>query len=68
MCVPVQQLDPKVRFWMILGNIALVTGLLMWNFRSEMPINKNWLDAVCGLLMGFSIGVNLLNLSKRRCA
>jgi len=68
MCVPIQQLDPKARFWMVVGNIALVIGLLLWNFRSSMPIGRNLLDAVCGLCMGFSIAINLMYIGKNRCA
>lgn len=58
----VRELDPRRRRLMVLANLSLVAGLLWWNFARPAGPYKNWLDAVCGLLLGFSIGVNLLVL------
>jgi hypothetical protein len=50
---------------MVLGNLCLVIGLLLWNFHASIPVRRIWLDGVSGLLLGISIGVNL---SAVRCA
>jgi hypothetical protein len=34
----------------------------MWIFRAHIPVNQEWLQAVCGLLFGVSIGINLFGL------
>jgi zinc transporter ZupT len=54
---------------MVLANLSLVAGLLLWVFvHPAGQIQRNWLDAVCGFLLGVSIAVNLLNLwSSSRC-
>ncbi|MDR3751919.1 MAG: hypothetical protein P4K94_10580 [Terracidiphilus sp.] len=65
MCIRSRHLDPKTRRSMVLGNLCLVIGLLLWDFHASIPIQRTWLDAVCGLLLGISIGVNL---SAVRCA
>jgi hypothetical protein len=68
MCIPNRDLDPKTRRMRVIANVCLLIGLLLWNFRSNVPVAKTWLDGLCGLLMGFSIGANLLWLRRtRRC-
>lgn len=60
MCVPYREHDPRTRRLLAIGNMCLVAGLLLWNFaRPANQIHRNWLDALCGLLMGFSITINL---------
>lgn len=66
MCVPYRQLDPASRRIFTLGNMCLVIGLLLWTFHSSIQFQRNWLDAVCGLLLGFSITVNLMLMRRRR--
>jgi hypothetical protein len=73
MCIASQQLDSKRRRWMVLGNISLVFALIVWAFFARSGHGNhlwltNWINAFCGLLFGFSIGINLLVLRKaRRC-
>lgn len=69
MCIPNQQLDKKTRRLMALANISLVIGLLLWLFvHPSGQVERNWLHAACGFLLGFSITVNLYGLwVARRC-
>jgi hypothetical protein len=53
---------------MVLANISLVIGLLLWTFRASIPVNQDWLHAVCGFLLGLSITINLFVFRfARRC-
>ena len=69
MCIPNQKLDKKSRRLMALANISLVIGLLLWLFvHPTVQIEKNWLHAVCGFLLGLSVTINLFGLwFARRC-
>jgi hypothetical protein len=69
MCIPIRQLDPKTRRLLAIGNISLVVGLLLWLFvHPSGQIEKNWLHAVCGFLLGLSVTINLMGLVfARRC-
>jgi hypothetical protein len=66
MCIPYRELDSKSRRILALGNLSLVVGLLLGNFRSYIQFQRDWLDAACGLFLGFSITVNLMLLRRRR--
>lgn len=67
MCVPYSQHDPRTRNLLAIGNICLIAGLLLWNFAlPDSQIQKNWLHGLTGLLMGFSITVNLCVLRFTR--
>ena len=69
MCIPNRLLDKKTRRLMALGNISLVIGLLLWQFvHPSGQMQRNWLDAACGFLLGLSITINLYRLRiARRC-
>jgi hypothetical protein len=68
MCIPYGQLDPKSRRILGIGNFSLPAGLLLWIFRSYIPVEQDWLHGVCGLLLGLSIGINLMMMRRqRRC-
>jgi hypothetical protein len=69
MCIPIRQLDPKARRLLAIGNISLVIALLLRLFvHSSGQIERNWLHAVCGFLIGLSITINLMQLVfARRC-
>ncbi|MGD0097036.1 MAG: hypothetical protein ABSB60_11105 [Terracidiphilus sp.] len=69
MCLGHRQLGPRARGRMALANISLVIGLLLWFFvHPAGQIERNWLHAICGFLLGLSITVNLFGLwSARRC-
>jgi hypothetical protein len=49
--------------------MSLVVGLLLWLFvHPSGQIEKNWLHAVCGFLLGLSVTINLMGLVfARRC-
>ena len=67
MCIPNQQLNRKTRSLMAIGNIALVIGLLLWLFvHPAAQVERNWLHAVCGFLLGLSITFNLYGLWSAR--
>jgi hypothetical protein len=66
MCFPYRQLDPKTRGRSAIGNFSLAGGLLLWVFRAYVPFNQEWLEAVCGLLCGVSIAINLFG-SRAAC-
>jgi hypothetical protein len=67
MCIPNRLLDRKTRRLMAIGNIALVIGLLLWLFvHPAAQTERNWLHAVCGFLLGFSITISLYGLRFAR--
>jgi uncharacterized membrane protein len=69
MCLPNRRLDPKSRLALGIGNFSLAAGLLMLNSsHPSSQIARNWLHGVGGMLLGISIGVNLMRLiANRRC-
>ena len=69
MCVDRGKLDAKQRRMLALGNGCLAIGLSLQLFLHPAgAMEKNWLHAVVGLLLGVSIGVNLFGLRMaRRC-
>ncbi len=68
MCIAHDQLDRRSRWLRALASLALVAGLLLWNFgRSAGHPTGAWFDATVGLLMGFSIATNLLLVRRSRC-
>ena len=67
MCVPLKEQDKKIRYLMVVANLCLAAGLLAMNFvRAGGKPYPKWPDAVCGMLIGASIGINLLCLRLRR--
>jgi len=69
MCIPNRRLDPRTRRLMVVGNISLVIGLLLWMFvHPDGQVERNWRDGVCGFLLGLSIAINLIGLIfGKRC-
>lgn len=74
MCVPIGQRDSRARLMMVIGNLSLVAGLLIWNFvrhstaATHFSATQSWIDGLGGLFLGISIGVNLAALLRqRRC-
>jgi len=63
MCIPIRQLDSATRRRVAIGNSCLAVGLLLWVFRASIPIPQDLRDAVCGLLIGLSIAINLLTIA-----
>jgi hypothetical protein len=67
MCLPYSQHDRRTRRLLAISNLCLIAGLLLWNFAHPAnPIQKNWLDGMCGLFLGFYITVNLCLLRFAR--
>jgi uncharacterized membrane protein YedE/YeeE len=67
MCVEQEQ-KRRRRWQRVMANVALAAGLLLWTFARQAGHGRPWLDAVIGLLMGVSIGANLMLVIKaRRC-
>ena len=54
---------------MVGGNFSLVLALLLWSFaRPAHDAGHAWIDGLCGLLFGISIGANLTAIRlRRRC-
>ena len=75
MCVPTGQRDPRSRWMMVIGNLSLVAGLLIWSFArhstaaTHFSATQAWIDGLGGLFLGISIGANLAALmrQRRRC-
>jgi hypothetical protein len=72
MCVPYRLRDPKTRRMRVIGNFSLVVALLVWalprRFAAGHPNAHAWIDAICGLFFGISIGSNLMAAWRsRRC-
>ncbi|HVZ82901.1 MAG TPA: hypothetical protein VG893_04445 [Terracidiphilus sp.] len=68
MCVEKDEIRKRLRWQRVLANLALVAGLLLWNFARQTGHPRPWLDAGIGLLMGISMGANLmLAVKARRC-
>ncbi|HTB98264.1 MAG TPA: hypothetical protein VK716_14735 [Terracidiphilus sp.] len=66
MCVVSRQ-DGRSPWLRALASFALVAGLLLWNFaRPAHGPGHAWLDATIGLMMGLSIGMNLMLVWKGR--
>jgi hypothetical protein len=68
MCVPFRERSRRQRVLMAIANIALLFGIaLPGGMHSMARLHPDVLDAVRGLLLGLSIGMNLmiLRLGKR---
>ncbi len=70
MCVPYRERDPQTRAIMVAANLSLVAGVLLLDLARRRPSpTPEWLDALTGLFMGFSIAANLFASRRaRRCA
>lgn len=68
MCLLRRQLDPKARRRVVLANLSLAAGLLLRVLvHPAGQMERNWLDAICGFMIGLSIAVNLFGLWACRC-
>ena len=72
MCIAHRQLDPKIRRWMVAGNLSLIFGVLMlnserWNWvHTSSQAELNWLNAITGFLFGLYIAIIVMNAIKMR--
>jgi hypothetical protein len=74
MCMSYRQLDPKTRRRMVIANLSLILGIMLWNavrwnwIHASSQFEQNWLDAIRGLLFGLYIAIMLLTMwGARRC-
>jgi hypothetical protein len=74
MCLFRRQLDPKTRRRMVVANLSLIFGILLWNsaqwgwIHLSSQFEQNWLDAITGFLFGLYIAIALLGMWRaRRC-
>jgi len=70
MCVPIYRRDPKTRLTFVIANLSLAGGLILWAFvRPLLAPPHAWLDGLYGMLLGFSVTVNICTIIRgRRCA
>ena len=70
MCIANHHLDRKGRSLYRAASLSLAIGLILWAFvRPCLAAPHAWLDAVCGLLMGFYIVASLFAAQRsRHCA
>ena len=67
MCVPLPNRDSKVRYLLVIANLCLAAGIMTLNFtHAAGKAHHNGPDAICGLLIGVSIGLNLLSARMSR--
>lgn len=63
MCVPVWQRSRKKRLLLAVANVCLFSGIALGMvMHPASALGKNWLEGSRGLLMGLSIGMNLMVL------
>ena len=74
MCINHRQLDPKTRRRMVVANLALILGILLWNsvrwnwIHPSSQIELNCLHAFTGFCFGLYITIVLFGLrGVRRC-
>ncbi len=61
MCIPIQRRSRRDRVLVAVANFALFAGIaLSYAVHSLGTIEKNWLEALRGFLIGLSVGINLL--------
>ena len=61
MCIPIHQRSRRDRALRSFANFALFIGIaLSYTVHSTGAIERNWIDAAHGFLIGLSIGINFL--------
>jgi hypothetical protein len=60
----------NVRWMMVIANFSLFAGLAVRNLSQHWMPHRDWVDGIFGLMLGVSIGLNLmaLRLKKRGAA
>ena len=67
MCLPIRKQDPKTRRRMVVANLALVVGLVLWALvRPSLAAPHAWIDGLAGFFLGISIGANLFVVVRSR--
>jgi len=69
MCIPTQQSAGKTRRIRVIANTSLVIGIVLIHFvHPTSQLARDLSHGIGGLLIGLSIGLNLLGLRcARRC-
>lgn len=70
MCFPIHQRSRRDRGLLAVANISLFLGIaLPYALHFNGAVERSWIEAVRGLLIGLSIGINLLVIRfGRRCS
>lgn len=67
MCVSAWQLSRKNRLWVMVANLCLCAGIALGAVTHPAgQAARNWTDGVRGLLVGLSIGMNLMVVVRAR--
>jgi len=66
---PYWKRDRKSRWLFAIANLSLAVGLMLRVLvQPASGLARNWMDGLCGLLLGISIGMNVMLVIKaRRC-
>lgn len=68
MCISHRQLDPRTRSRMVIANLSLIFGILLFNgerwnwFHASSQLERDWLDAFTGFCFGLYITICLFRL------
>jgi hypothetical protein len=69
MCIPHRQLDPRTRARVVIANLALFIGLILWLFvHPASAIGRDVIHFASGILIGLSIMINLNTFTRGRSA
>jgi hypothetical protein len=67
MCIPSQQRDPRTRAKVVIANLSLSIGLILWAFvHPSSVVGRDAVHFVVGLLFGLSITINLITARRNR--
>ena len=68
MCIANEQLGRRGKWLLAAANAALAAGLILGSVARPMieSPRRMWFDAAIGMLMGVSIGMNLMTIRKKR--
>ena len=67
MRVSVWRLSRRNRLWLVVANMCLCAGIALGAVTHPAgQAAKNWTDGARGLLMGLSIGINLMVMMRVR--
>jgi hypothetical protein len=67
MCVVESRLSRRNGMWLVVANLCLCAGIALGVVMHPAgQAAKDWMDGVRGLLVGLSIGVNLMVVMRAR--
>lgn len=56
----------NVRWMMVIANFSLFAGLAVRNLSQHWMPHRYWIDGIFGLMLGVSIGLNLIALRLKK--